>query len=348
MASRVRILAHSKRTPPNRIKLVAIAKNEAAYIHEWVFHHLYFGIDAIDIYYNGCTDNSKDLIDSLPSDKVRMIDADGIFEQAQKSPQMTIYKSAIKQAHKDGFGYVLFLDLDEFWVPIDLSTSIKNAIKAVPRFDLLSFQWRDKVDESLFENAILPKITCERSEQVKTIFKAYLRPVGLNPHNTTDAHLIRYFEDGTRFQAINSAQSRVSSNLNTSNACIVHRKYRSQLEYVAMLARGRPNGALKCESMFKNNRHGFGENKALVSFEFPAQHYHAYQSYMEEHLSTSEVSSAIEIARTHVYERYNQLIGQIKDAPKSEQLVLRRVLQRITIPEVMRAYSEFLSKHSNE
>ena len=36
-----------------RVKLCAIAKNEGAYIADWVFHHLHFGFDAIEIWVNG-------------------------------------------------------------------------------------------------------------------------------------------------------------------------------------------------------------------------------------------------------------------------------------------------------
>ena len=41
-----------------KVKVVAIAKDEGAYIAEWIFHHLYFGFDAIDIYVNRTTDNT--------------------------------------------------------------------------------------------------------------------------------------------------------------------------------------------------------------------------------------------------------------------------------------------------
>lgn len=44
-----------------KVKLVAIAKDEAAYLPDWIFHHLYFGFDSIDIYVNNTTDNTYDL-----------------------------------------------------------------------------------------------------------------------------------------------------------------------------------------------------------------------------------------------------------------------------------------------
>ena len=44
------------------IKLVAIAKDEAAYLAEWIYHHLSIGIQEIDVYLNGITDNSYRLM----------------------------------------------------------------------------------------------------------------------------------------------------------------------------------------------------------------------------------------------------------------------------------------------
>ena len=40
------------------LKLVAIAKDEAPYLAEWIFHHLYLGIHEIEIYLNGITDKT--------------------------------------------------------------------------------------------------------------------------------------------------------------------------------------------------------------------------------------------------------------------------------------------------
>jgi hypothetical protein len=34
---------------PYKVKLVAVAKDEAVGLPRWIFHHLFFGIDSIDI-----------------------------------------------------------------------------------------------------------------------------------------------------------------------------------------------------------------------------------------------------------------------------------------------------------
>ena len=39
-------------------KLIAIAKNEGAYLPQWIYHHFSIGFDEIEIYINDTTDNS--------------------------------------------------------------------------------------------------------------------------------------------------------------------------------------------------------------------------------------------------------------------------------------------------
>ena len=55
--------ALTKGSSDSKIKLVAIAKNEAAYLAEWIFHHLYLGVDEIEIHFNRCSDNTLDYIE---------------------------------------------------------------------------------------------------------------------------------------------------------------------------------------------------------------------------------------------------------------------------------------------
>ena len=41
-----------------KVKLVAIAKNEAAYLPQWIHHHFSIGFNEIEIFINDTTDNS--------------------------------------------------------------------------------------------------------------------------------------------------------------------------------------------------------------------------------------------------------------------------------------------------
>ncbi len=48
-----------------RILLAGIAKNEAAYLPEWVFHHLNLGVTSVMVYVNNTTDNSESILKKM-------------------------------------------------------------------------------------------------------------------------------------------------------------------------------------------------------------------------------------------------------------------------------------------
>ena len=48
----------NEKSPSASFRLVAIAKDEASYIADWIHHHLYFGFDQIHVYVNRTTDNT--------------------------------------------------------------------------------------------------------------------------------------------------------------------------------------------------------------------------------------------------------------------------------------------------
>lgn len=84
-----------------KIKLIAIAKDEAAYLPDWIFHHLYFGFDSIDIYVNNTTDNTNDLKLFLEKEhRVSFIDGDSFFDPSVAKPQESVYKHALDLAKK--------------------------------------------------------------------------------------------------------------------------------------------------------------------------------------------------------------------------------------------------------
>lgn len=48
-----------------KILLAAIAKDESAYISNWILHHLNYGFDAVEIYTNGITDSTEKTLDKF-------------------------------------------------------------------------------------------------------------------------------------------------------------------------------------------------------------------------------------------------------------------------------------------
>jgi len=113
-----------------KVKLVAVAKDEAAYLPEWIFHHLTIGFDEIDIHVNNTTDNTWELQNKLKAlPQVNFIDADPIFSGGYVFPQEEVYEQALLSARAEGFTHMMFLDIDEFWFSPSIEFSIKDFIK---------------------------------------------------------------------------------------------------------------------------------------------------------------------------------------------------------------------------
>lgn len=101
-------------SPPESATLVAIAKNEAPYLLEWITYHLSIGFSRITIYDNESTDGSAALLERIAEADgrvaVRFWASDGLYA----SPQATAYNDALGAV---ATAWVMFLDIDEFLVP---------------------------------------------------------------------------------------------------------------------------------------------------------------------------------------------------------------------------------------
>lgn len=69
-----------------KVKIFAIAKDEGAYIPQWVFHHFYFGFDEIEIWLNNIEDNSVEVCEKLANvyPKFKYEVADNLLEECKK------------------------------------------------------------------------------------------------------------------------------------------------------------------------------------------------------------------------------------------------------------------------
>lgn len=85
-----------------RVALVCIAKNEDAYIQEWLDYHLKLGVDSIFIYENDWRSG---------------IEREGVYTISYDGPQkqQNAYNNWLFN-YAEGYDWVAFLDLDEFLV----------------------------------------------------------------------------------------------------------------------------------------------------------------------------------------------------------------------------------------
>jgi hypothetical protein len=99
------------KTPTERIGVLAIMKNEALNILEWVDHYRWQGVSRIFLIDNGSDDHGKRLIEAD-------IDAGFIeyFWRPQKHQQAAHYREIYAAAAvRDKVDWLVIADLDEFW-----------------------------------------------------------------------------------------------------------------------------------------------------------------------------------------------------------------------------------------
>lgn len=341
--------AYKQQNSTPKIKLVAIAKNEAAYLAEWIYHHLYFGIAAIEVHYNGCNDNTLEVAGAFKKEPVSFINADAVFEHSRAKPQIEIYRDAFGKAKKEGFDHVMFLDIDEFWVPYDLTTSLPELVQSAPYFDVMSFQWANRVlDHESFSPALSEVINVQPARQLKSVYKSFITPGLLNPHNIMDNALIRIDSSFHKFTPTNRYHSLAAKQSLPPKAFIMHRKYRSQLEYVASLDRGvtaRRNGVA---SKFKSNRAGFENKKTFEVIEFPAEALANYRESISTKLENLAKQGIFVRARQAVMQRFFDVLENVRNAQPQESVVIEKILKNITLEEVKQALVEFRQRSEHK
>lgn len=104
------------------LAIVAIAKNEADYIKEWVAFHKAVGIDHIILYDNDSTDGMRDQIEDFIKEEFVIYNT--ISGSLQ---QYNAYNNALSRYGKK-FKYMAFIDCDEFLFPVNHNESVVSVI----------------------------------------------------------------------------------------------------------------------------------------------------------------------------------------------------------------------------
>jgi hypothetical protein len=333
-----------------KVKLVAIAKDEAAYLPDWIFHHIYFGFDHISVYVNNTTDNTEKLKERLSlNTQVSFLDGDKYFNHGNVAPQISIYKAELKLSKKQGFTHVMFLDIDEFWVPLNFKTTIHQFL-ANNRYSIHCFEWLNRTNESEHFMKACPQILFGHSARsIKSIIPTNIPVFKLNPHNVLSPRIEHLLADGTKFEVSENNFSRVPTeelNKPIKPFFIMHRIYRSEDEYLSILTRGRPIQNRMDIGIFKNNRNGYIPNKMEIKIMFPKVSYQRYGEARTAFYNEYSAMDLVEEAKSFILARRKNLADLIRLAPLSEANTLKKVLKNITREDVLKAYSEFKQRHN--
>lgn len=126
------------------LAIVAIAKNEADYIAEWLEFHSLAGTSRFIIYDNGSVDETIAVIKASPQASITSIipwklQGTDPLTKRRISQQIGAYAHAITTFGMH-FQRMAFIDIDEYLVP-QLGLSIMEAVASVGNPDILSLPW---------------------------------------------------------------------------------------------------------------------------------------------------------------------------------------------------------------
>lgn len=235
-----------------RVKIVAVAANEAFFIPQWVYHHFYCGFYAIDIYLNRNTDNSTDIIKKLKIDycNLELIDFNWLDEiQTLKKTNLSLQTCAYMHAYYNApseISYILFIDLDEFWISRDESLTVKDCLSSLAYPDAVAFDWmsfgaQDSYIMPLLSNKNIP---CERWGAAKTMLRTGLNIDFINSHMAkgkslkyllADGSPMRYTPKGWQWEIDHTHSGEIKPYFILHDAC------RSPVNYLSKIARGSAN-----------------------------------------------------------------------------------------------------------
>ena len=144
----------------HELSIVAVIKNEAHYLEEWLNYHLAAGVDHFYIYDNDSTDDTAEILE--PYIEAELVD---YFPASGKFMKIPIYNDAVRQ-FKFATKYMAFIDCNEFIFPKN-GQSIVELVDEVfsqdERLAGLVVNWQvfgsSNLETANFEKGVLERFT---------------------------------------------------------------------------------------------------------------------------------------------------------------------------------------------
>ncbi len=212
-----------------KLSVCALFKNEAAYLREWLEYHQLVGVDHFYLYDNGSRDRSSKVLTPYIKqglvtflrwpDRMPNTDDENATHWAL-STQLTAYGNAIRRFAINESEWLVFLDVDEYLVPVQANSvcEVLENYKGCPGLDLTCdfFDAADKGSvakkELLIANADLTSRPAQNilKSVEKTLFK---------PEQNTSFTWPPYkcnFKDGKTARKVSRSDLRINKYVNRS------------------------------------------------------------------------------------------------------------------------------------
>lgn len=314
-----------------RVKLCAIAKNEGPYIADWLFHHLYFGFDAIEVWVNGTDDATGRIVANIAAayPQVSKRNADRLLRtciEEKRHFQQTAYNLQARQAAREGFTHVAFLDIDEYWTPLDFRSSITSFLPDDEDITVVSFSWcLDVPDQERrpFEAPFSGSLQMQVQHHVKSVARldGSIRRALVHTFVTRrGSRLLAREPFPDHDPAAQKHGSMVTSRYLSEHwhrlpeAFVYHAINRSEREYLATLAQGYRQSGRELE--FKPNRKGYVPTQApVLTFAPPRLAMRRYRRRRASFHGELTLETMIRRSRRKASRRADLLVQRIRSDP---------------------------------
>jgi glycosyltransferase involved in cell wall biosynthesis len=119
----------------SKLGLIAIMKNEAMNLREWIDHYRWQGVDQIFLIDNGSTDGGPNLIEEEIADGFVTL-----FSRPEPHNQVAHYRAVFQQASvRERVEWLVMADLDEFW--FSPGSNLRIAVDTLTDIDLVYTNW---------------------------------------------------------------------------------------------------------------------------------------------------------------------------------------------------------------
>ena len=297
------------------VALIAVAKDEDSYIHEWIHHHLYLGFSPIYIGVNRTSDKTLEIINkiSINNKDVKAFVLDWIDQSGlglNKRIQNIGYAYLSSKVDKYLVDYVGFLDIDEFWFNFQRK-SIQEFIEDRGYFDIVSFNWLCQLGEDAEFSPPFKNVKYEIDGHVKSITHVkILEKVEFYTYHVPTFkakfynELIHIDQVGNNISCLNDngKYNRQLPLINKENpsSCILHRMLRSEREYLSLVLRGRPNGEL----IKSNGRLGIKKASNNLPLIFNEEYYLS----LEQFIKTNKLTEILDLIRAKKLDSFQEKV----------------------------------------
>lgn len=322
-----------------KLLLAAIAKNEALYLPEWIYHYQSIGVDEIWIYVNNTNDNSRDVIMSMRKKgiNVRVIEADEIIgsnsnidtqnsepDFLKRNPlQSRAFSNIYNNAIKEGFDYVALFDVDEFLYT--KGQSIKSLITHANNPEILRFNWFGQFfDETPFEITFKQRLIGERSMTFKNIISTndpLLKFVSTHHVKFSNRQASAWFPS-----VGNVSWQKPAKDIPWSkDFFVVHRAFRSKHEFLSRISGGANIKAREVDGFklnrFTNSLEPAKPEEIILDNNYAKNYANGYQDFIKK----CDLIDILSQEQNNLDVRVNEIKNRIKTLPKRVKVFMEGV-----------------------